>query len=384
MKQTMKKLIALWITFWVICIFTTPSLALQTRIKDVVTVDGIHEAKLFGMGLVTGLNNTGDKQSQVTQRFVENMIQNMGITMDLDRLDTKNTAVVTVTAVLPPFSKVGSEIDVQIDSLQTATSLQGGTLLPTPLFHPLDPEKEVYVMAGGVISLGGYGASVGGDSIQKNHPTAGTVPNGGIVHKAMRIDVFEGEELVLVPYHADYTTAVNIADAINNELNYAPQPATTVDSGSVRVIIPSILRNPDENIYTDNVIRFLAQIGDLKIVIDRPAQVVIDEKTGTVVIGSNVAISEVAVTHGSLFVTINTETDVSQPGPASDGQTVVSTETEITTQESEGWLTEIPESTTVATVVDSLNALGATPRELISILQNIEKNGSLHAKLIIH
>ena len=118
--------------------------------------------------------------------------------------------------------------------------------------------------------------------------------------------------------------------------------------------------------------------------IDRPAQVVIDEKTGTVVIGSNVAISEVAVTHGSLFVTINTETDVSQPGPASDGQTVVSTETEITTQESEGWLTEIPESTTVATVVDSLNALGATPRELISILQNIEKNGSLHAKLIIH
>ena len=285
--------------------------------------------------------------------------------------------------MLPPFAKIGSEIDVQIDSLQTATSLQGGTLLPTPLFHPLDATKEVYVMAGGVISLGGYGASSGGDSIQKNHPTAGTVPNGGIVHKAMRLDVFEGEELVLVPYHADYTTAVNIADAINNELSYTPKPATTVDSGSVRVIIPSILQNADENIYTDNVIRFLAQIGDLKIIIDRPARVVIDEKTGTVVIGSNVAISEVAVTHGSLFVTINTETDISQPSPATAGQTIVSSETDIITQESEGWLTEIPESTTVANVVDSLNALGATPRELISILQNIEKNGSLHAKLII-
>ena len=199
----------------------------------------------------------------------------------------------------------------------------------------------------------------------------------------MRLDVFEGEELVLVPYHADYTTAVNIADAINNELSYTPKPATTVDSGSVRVIIPSILQNADENIYTDNVIRFLAQIGDLKIIIDRPARVVIDEKTGTVVIGSNVAISEVAVTHGSLFVTINTETDISQPSPATAGQTIVSSETDIITQESEGWLTEIPESTTVANVVDSLNALGATPRELISILQNIEKNGSLHAKLII-
>ena len=379
----MKKLTVILINFLIISICNNSSFAIQTRIKDVVTVDGIHEAKLFGMGLVTGLNNTGDKQSQVTQRFVENMIQNMGITMELDRLDTKNTAVVTVTAVLPPFAKIGSEIDVQIDSLQTATSLQGGTLLPTPLFHPLDATKEVYVMAGGVISLGGYGASAGGDSIQKNHPTAGTVPNGGIVHKAMRLDVFEGEELVLVPYHADYTTAVNIADAINNELSYTPKPATTVDSGSVRVIIPSILQNADENIYTDNVIRFLAQIGDLKITIDRPARVVIDEKTGTVVIGSNVAISEVAVTHGSLFVTINTETDISQPSPATAGQTIVSSETDIITQESEGWLTEIPESTTVANVVDSLNALGATPRELISILQNIEKNGSLHAKLII-
>ena len=376
----MKKIPAI-LLIWLL--LATPVTALQTRIKDVVTVDGIHEAKLFGMGLVTGLNNTGDKQSEVTLRFIENMIESMGISIQLDRLDTKNVAVVTVTAVLPPFAKVGSEVDVQIDSLQTATSLQGGTLLPTPLFHPLDPSKEIYVMASGVISLGGYSASAGGDSIQKNHPTAGTVPNGGIVHKSMRIDVFEGEELVLVPYHADYTTAVGIADAINNELGYTPSPATTVDSGSVRVIIPTVLQDADANIYTDNVIRFLAKIGDLKIEIDRPARVVVDERTGTVVIGSNVAISEVAVTHGSLFVTISTEMTVSQPLPASEGQTVLVPETEITTQESEGWLTEIPESVTVENVVASLNALGATPRELIAILQNIEKAGALHAKLII-
>ena len=376
----MKKLPAI-LLIWLL--LARPVTALQTRIKDVVTVDGIHEAKLFGMGLVTGLNNTGDKQSEVTLRFIENMIESMGISIQLDRLDTKNVAVVTVTAVLPPFAKVGSEVDVQIDSLQTATSLQGGTLLPTPLFHPLDPSKEIYVMASGVISLGGYSASAGGDSIQKNHPTAGTVPNGGIVHKSMRIDVFEGEELVLVPYHADYTTAVGIADAINNELGYTPSPATTVDSGSVRVIIPTVLQDADANIYTDNVIRFLAKIGDLKIEIDRPARVVVDERTGTVVIGSNVAISEVAVTHGSLFVTISTEMTVSQPLPASEGQTVLVPETEITTQESEGWLTEIPESVTVENVVASLNALGATPRELIAILQNIEKAGALHARLII-
>ena len=376
----MKRLPAI-LLIWLL--LATPVTALQTRIKDVVTVDGIHEAKLFGMGLVTGLNNTGDKQSEVTQRFIENMIESMGISIQLDRLDTKNVAVVTVTAVLPPFAKVGSEVDVQIDSLQTATSLRGGTLLPTPLFHPLDPSKEIYVMASGVISLGGYSASAAGDSIQKNHPTAGTVPNGGIVHKSMRIDVFEGEELVLVPYHADYTTAVGIADAINNELGYTPSPATTVDSGSVRVIVPTVLQDADANIYTDNVIRFLAQVGDLKIEIDRPARVVVDERTGTVVIGSNVAISEVAVTHGSLFVTISTEMAVSQPLPASEGQTVLVPETEITTQESEGWLTEIPDSVTIENVVASLNALGATPRELIAILQNIEKAGALHAKLII-
>lgn len=376
----MKRLPAI-LLIWLL--LATPVTALQTRIKDVVTVDGIHEAKLFGMGLVTGLNNTGDKQSEVTQRFIENMIESMGISIQLDRLDTKNVAVVTVTAVLPPFAKVGSEVDVQIDSLQTATSLRGGTLLPTPLFHPLDPSKEIYVMASGVISLGGYSASAAGDSIQKNHPTAGTVPNGGIVHKSMRIDVFEGEELVLVPYHADYTTAVGIADAINNELGYTPSPATTVDSGSVRVIVPTVLQDADANIYTDNVIRFLAQVGDLKIEIDRPARVVVDERTGTVVIGSNVAISEVAVTHGSLFVTISTEMTVSQPLPASEGQTVLVPETEITTQESEGWLTEIPDSVTIENVVASLNALGATPRELIAILQNIEKAGALHAKLII-
>ena len=376
----MKRLPAI-LLIWLL--LATPVTALQTRIKDVVTVDGIHEAKLFGMGLVTGLNNTGDKQSEVTQRFIENMIESMGISIQLDRLDTKNVAVVTVTAVLPPFAKVGSEVDVQIDSLQTATSLRGGTLLPTPLFHPLDPSKEIYVMASGVISLGGYSASAAGDSIQKNHPTAGTVPNGGIVHKSMRIEVFQGEELVLVPYHADYTTAVGIADAINNELGYTPSPATTVDSGSVRVIVPTVLQDADANIYTDNVIRFLAQVGDLKIEIDRPARVVVDERTGTVVIGSNVAISEVAVTHGSLFVTISTEMTVSQPLPASEGQTVLVPETEITTQESEGWLTEIPDSVTIENVVASLNALGATPRELIAILQNIEKAGALHAKLII-
>lgn len=166
----MKRLPAI-LLIWLL--LATPVTALQTRIKDVVTVDGIHEAKLFGMGLVTGLNNTVDKQSEVTQRFIENMIESMGISIQLDRLDTKNVAVVTVTAVLPPFAKVGSEVDVQIDSLQTATSLRGGTLLPTPLFHPLDPSKEIYVMASGVISLGGYSASAAGDSIQKNHPTAG-------------------------------------------------------------------------------------------------------------------------------------------------------------------------------------------------------------------
>ena len=305
----------------------------------------------------------------------------MGVSLDLEELDAKNIAVVTVTGVLPPFAKVGSQIDVQVASAYDATSLQGGALLPTPLIHPLDLNKEVCAIASGVISIGGFGASAGGNQVQKNHLTAGYISNGGIVQKPMRIDVFENEEFTLVPYHADFTTATRIVDAINDK--YGDGTATAVDSGSILVKVPQMYKTEDSTQQTGNVIRFIAEIGEMPVEVDRPAQVVIDEHTGTVVIGSNVTISSVAVTHGSLIVTVGSETQVSQPPPLSQGRSVEVVQTEVTVEEQTGILRHVPDSTTINEVIAALNALGATPRELISILQNIERAGALHAKLTI-
>jgi flagellar P-ring protein precursor FlgI len=346
-----------------------------------VGIDGVYEAQLVGMGLVTGLNNTGDKDNELTERIVENMALYLGLTLDLDGIDSKNIAVVTVTATLPPFAKIGSQIDVQVASAHDATSLQGGTLLPTPLIHPMDANKEVCAIASGVISIGGFGASAGGSRVQKNHLTAGYIPNGGVVHKAMRTDVFESDEFSLVPYHADYTTVTRIMDGINDK--YDDGTAVAVDGATILVRVPQKFQTEDFEQYTSNVIRFISEIGEMRIEVDRPAQVVIDERTGTVVIGENVTISTAAVTHGSLIVTVASETRVSQPPPFSEGTTTTTTQTDVTIEEQEGVLRHVPASTNVKEVVAALNALGATPRELIAILQNIERAGALHAKLII-
>ena len=385
----MKKAISLLICISILAISSPQNTMgqtgkLQVRIKDIVSLDGIYEAKLLGMGVVTGLNNTGDKQNnEVTQRFLENIMREMGITIALSRFEAKNMAVVTVTATLPPFAKVGSQIDVQVESFQNATSLQGGTLLPTPLLHPLDPSKEIFLMASGVISIGGYGAGESGNQVQKNHLTAGNIPNGGVVHKAMSMDVFQGEQITLVPYHADYTTVTQIVDRINDNETGNEKVAAAVDSGSIRVSIPTRYQDANQATYTNNVVRFVAEIGALTVEVDRPATVVVDERTGTVVIGSNVTISNTAVTHGGLTVTVGSEEEVSQPNPMSQGETFLLEDTEVTVEETGGVLVPLPDSVTIDEVVDALNALGATPRELISILQNIERVGALHAKLIV-
>ncbi|HHZ91767.1 TPA: flagellar basal body P-ring protein FlgI [Candidatus Poribacteria bacterium] len=382
----MKKIISLFVCISIITIsFSQQTIGqsqMQVRIKDIVSLDGIYEAKLLGIGVVTGLSNTGDKQNnEVTQRFLENIMREMGVSITLSRFEAKNMAAVTVTATLPPFAKVGSQIDVQVESFQNATSLQGGTLLPTPLLHTFDLNKEVYLMASGVISIGGYGAGKGGDRIQKNHLTAGNIPNGGVVHKAMRVDVFQGEQITLVPYHADYTTVTKIVERINENEN--ENVAVAIDSGSIQVNIPARHANADPARYTDNVVRFVSEIGALTVEVDRPATVIVDERTGTVVIGSNVTISNIAITHGGLTVTVGSEQEISQPTPMSQGETFLLEETEVTIEEKGGVLTSLPDSVTIDEVVSALNALGATPRELISILQNIERVGALHAKLII-
>ena len=199
----------------------------------------------------------------------------------------------------------------------------------------------------------------------------------------MSMDVFQGEQITLVPYHADYTTVTQIVDRINDNETGNEKVAVAVDSGSIRVSVPTRYQDTNQATYTNNVVRFVAEIGALTVEVDRPATVVVDERTGTVVIGSNVTISNTAVTHGGLTVTVGSEEEVSQPNPMSQGETFLREDTEVTVEETGGVLVPLPDSVTIDEVVDALNALGATPRELISILQNIERVGALHAKLIV-
>jgi len=347
--------------------------AVKVRVKDIAEIQGIHEAYLFGTGLVVGLNGTGDSKNQLTTQYLTNMIERMGTTVPPSAIKAKNAAVVTVDAYLPPFAKRGSRIGVRVSSMHDASSLQGGMLIATPLTDVMDMSKQVYAIGQGQISVGGYSYSEGGESSQKNHPTVGHIPGGGVVHKEMQLELIEDEDLVLVLYRADFTTASNLVDGINEA--FEKDLATATDGGTVNVKIPAE--------YKDNQVGFISKIGQITLEVDTPATVVIDERTGTIAIGANVKISPVAVTHGNIQVEVINQTGILQPLPLSDGETAIVQESELNVSEEGGPLRVLPESTSIREVVEALNSLGATPRDLIAILQNIERQGALHAKLII-
>lgn len=376
----MKKLLLIFVLgFFIITAGGSPS-AVKVRVKDIADIQGIHEAYLIGTGLVVGLNGTGDSKNQLTTQYLTNMVQRLGIMVLPSAVKSKNVAVVLVSAYLPPFAKRGSRIDVQVSSMYDAKSLQGGMLVATPLTDVMDMSKQMHAIAQGQISVGGFSFSTGGESTQKNHPTVGHIPGGAVIHKEMRVELIEDEDLVLVLYRADFTTVSNLVNAINESFDLANSSvsqdiATATDGATVNVKIPAE--------YKDNLVGFISKVGQITLEVDTPATVVIDERTGTLVIGENVKISPVAVTHGNIQVEVITQTGVSQPSPLSDGETAIIREATLIVNEETGPLRVLPESTNIFDVVDALNALGATPRDLIAILQNIEKQGALHAKLII-
>ena len=366
-----------YVLIFTLCLFimtvTGGQSTVKVRVKDIAEIQGIHEAYLFGTGLVVGLNGTGDSKNQLTTQYLTNMIERMGVSVSPSAIKAKNVAVVTIDAYLPPFAKSGSRIDVRVSSMHDAKSLQGGMLIATPLTDVMDMSKQLYAMAQGQISVGGFSFGAGGESTQKNHPTVGYVPGGAVVRKEMRVELIEDEDLVLVLYRADFTTVSNLVGAINE--SFEQDIAAAVDGGTVNVKIP-----PE---YKNNPVGFISQVGQVTLEVDTSATVVIDERTGTIVIGANVKISPVAVTHGNIQVEVINQTGVSQPLPLSEGETTIVQESELNVSEEAGPLRVLPESTSIREVVDALNALGATPRDLIVILQNIERQGALHAKLII-
>ena len=355
-----------------VCIFllSISSVFAQTvRIKDIASVEGVRSNQLVGYGLVVGLEGTGDsQQTKFTTQSIANMLQTYGVTIASSTLKIKNVAAVMITADLPPFARSGSTIDVVVSSIGDAKTLQGGTLLQTPLKAA---NGEVYAVAQGPVSLGGFNVSGGGSSVTKNHPTVGRIPNGAIVEKETKTDLTEDGKLNVTLNQNDFTTACRVADAIDTKLGR--HYAKAVDGNVISVDVPKE--------YSASIVSLISDIESTEVTTDTVAKVIVNERTGTVVIGGQVKISPVAISHGALTVEIASAPQVSQPAPLSKGKTVVTPKADVKATEEEAHLMEINSGSTIEDLVRALNALKVTPRDLIAILQAIKESGALQAQL---
>ncbi|MBM3618072.1 MAG: flagellar basal body P-ring protein FlgI [Alphaproteobacteria bacterium] len=343
-----------------------------TRLKDVVNVEGVRDNMLIGYGLVVGLNGTGDKlqNTAFTEQSLSAFLERLGVNTRDANLKTRNVAAVTVTATLPPFARQGSRIDISVNALGDAKSLQGGTLLATPLYAA---DGQVYAVGQGALAVGGF--SAGGDAavVTKGVPTSAAIANGAIVEREIDFDLNALPSLNLALRNPDVTTATRIAATINNRMG--AETATLVDPSTVRLNVP--------NQYRNNVTLMLAQVEQLPIETDQIARVVIDEASGTIVMGENVRIDTVAVAQGSLVVRVEETPQVSQPGAfAPEGaQTVVVPRTNVQVEEGASQMLVMNSGATLNELVAGLNSLGVTPRDLITILQTIKAAGALQAEI---
>ncbi len=340
------------------------------RIKDIANIKGVRSNQLVGYGLVIGLNGTGDKDAQITVRSISEMLEKMGLTVKPDDIKADNVASVIVTAKLPAFSNAGSRIDVLVSSIGGAENLQGGTLLFTPL---KGADKKIYAIAQGPVSTGGF--TVGGKSgggIQKNFPTVGRVAGGALIEREIPSDFANKSQLVLSLHNPDFTTASRTVAAINKTL--AADYAKTPDSGTIEVAVP-----PE---YDGNIVGLVTVVENIGVTPDMFARVIINERTGTVVMGANVRLSTIAIAHGNLSIQIRESSNVSQPAAFSKGgETVVTPESDITVSEGRAPIFVVESGVSIGEVVRALNALGVTPRDLINIFQAIKAAGALQAEL---
>ncbi|MFN7065472.1 MAG: flagellar basal body P-ring protein FlgI [Aquificaceae bacterium] len=341
------------------------SFCFSTRIGDIATFEGNRSNYLVGYGLVVGLKGTGDGKSTLfTIRSIANMLNRMGIVVDPRRMTTKNVAAVMVTAKLPPYAKPGMVIDVEVSSIGDSKSLEGGTLILTPL---RGPDGEVYAMAQGQVLVSGYEARGRGAQQIVNVPTVGRIPNGAIIERSLPMENLP-EEITLHLDIPSFSLVKLIQDRINRE--FGQTVAQAIDASTLR------LRKP-EGI---SLVEFLATVEDLEINVPSVAKVVVDGRSGTVLFGGDVAINPVSVAVGSLTVTIKESPEVIQPPPFSPGETALVPRTDIKVQEKEARIVQL-KGATVSQLVESLNRIGATPREIISVLQAIKASGALKAKL---
>jgi flagellar P-ring protein precursor FlgI len=341
------------------------------RIKDVASLQGATDMPLVGYGLVVGLNKTGDKRQTIfPAQTLANMLERFGIAVAPGEIKIENVAAVLVTAQLGPYAQAGAHVDVTVSSIGDARSLQGGTLVPTPLRAP---DGSIVALAQGPLSLGGFGAGGGGNSVQVNHLTAGRVPGGALLQTGRASSMPTGDGLRWSLHEPDFMSAGRIARAINMEL--ASDVASVVDAGSVAVTVPTE--------YRGHVPDLIARLEPLSVEMDAAARVVINERTGTVVMGGDVRIGAAAVAHGALAVKISTQMQVSQPAPLSQGQTAVVPQTDVNVKEGDAKLVTLDAGATLGDVVRALNLLGATPRDIIAIMQALKAAGALRADIVI-
>ncbi len=371
--------------------FIGPSASYSARIKDISSIKGIRQNQLLGYGLIIGLNGTGDKGgTKFTIQGLVNMLEHMGVHVDPDEVKVKNVAAVVVSAKLPPFARVGKKIDVTLSSIGDAKSLLGGTLLLTPL---KGVDGKVYALAQGPVSIGGFSAGgAAGGGVTKNHPTVGKISGGANIEKEIPLSIMSKNEMTIMLNNPDFNTANRAAKAIN--LRIGENVAKPIDSGTLKFRIPEKFKN--------KVVNLIAQIGEIQVEPDSIAKVIVNEKTGTVVVGENVRIQKVAVAHGNLSINIKEKKNVSQPQPFAPsgsgvapqqmqdgtvvvpgGSTIVTSESQVAVAEDDSRLLLIPKGRTIGELVNALNAIGVTPRDLITILQAIKAAGALQGELEI-
>ncbi len=348
-----------------------PHDAQAARLKEVASVQGVRANQLVGYGLVVGLDGTGDQTTQTpfTTQSLNAMLQQMGVTVPPGTsVQLRNVAAVMITASLPPFAQPGQTIDINVSSMGNAKSLRGGTLIATPL---KGADGQIYALAQGNLIVGGAGASAGGSKVQVNSLNAGRVPGGATVERSVPTPLAQGDTIQLDLNSADYSTARDVVKAINARMGEGS--AQALDGRTVRVRMPA---SPDARVA------FLAEIENLPIALTAPAaRVVVNARTGSVVVNQSVTLGACAVAHGNLSVTISSTPVISQPGPLSGGQTVQAEQADIAIKQDAGSLIQLPAGTQLTDVVKALNSLGATPQELLAILQAIKAAGALNAEL---
>lgn len=348
--------------------------AQAARIKDITLIEGDRDNQLVGYGLVVGLAGAGDSNPNATLHSVANVLQRYGITVNPQQdVTAKNTAAVMVTADISAFLKSGARIDVTVASLGDAKALQGGVLLQTPL---LGADGHTYAVAQGPIAIGGFlggQGGAGGATVQKNHPTVGTISNGAIVEREIPAQFVHNGSMRLLLHNPDFTSAARMAEAINGEW---PLSASALDSATVQVRLPAR--------YTGREVSFISDLGVIEMTPDTLARIVINERTGTIVATSTVRISEVAVADGSLTITISSNMGVSQPSPLSQGTTTPVQSTQTAATETKGSLIVINELPTIEQLASALNSLGVSTREMMAIFQTLKRAGALQADLVIN